>query len=157
MSSYQIFLFDDDLSSGHIEQLLEQHRQQMFKHSPPESVHALDSMALRGSDISFWSAWIEGEFVGCGALKMLSESHGEIKSMKTKTEHLRKGVAKAVLKKIIAEAYERKYTRLSLETGSMDAFIPARKLYREFGFVECEPFADYVPDPNSICMSKSLV
>jgi putative acetyltransferase len=125
-------------------------------HSPPESVHALDIDALCSPEITFWAAWEERELLGCGALLELDSRHGEIKSMRTATAHLRKGVASRILEHIIKEAERRSYTRLSLETGSMEAFAPARTLYTSFGFVFCEPFADYVPDPYSVFMTRAL-
>jgi putative acetyltransferase len=125
-------------------------------HSPPESVHALDIDALCSPEITFWAAWEERELLACGALLELDSRHGEIKSMRTATAHLRKGVASRILEHIIKEAERRSYTRLSLETGSMEAFAPARTLYTSFGFVFCEPFADYVPDPYSVFMTRAL-
>jgi putative acetyltransferase len=86
----------------------------------------------------------------------LDHDHGEIKSMRTARAHLKKGVGTAMLRHIIAEAQRRAYTRLSLETGSMAAFAPARALYARFGFVVCEPFADYDKDPNSTFMTRTL-
>jgi putative acetyltransferase len=124
--------------------------------SPPESVHALPIEELRSPNITFWSVWEGGELLGCGALKELDPHHGEIKSMRTAPRHLRKGVAGAVLDHIIDEAKRRGYGRLSLETGSMVAFEPARRLYAQFGFTYCEPFADYVADPNSVFMTMEL-
>jgi putative acetyltransferase len=94
--------------------------------------------------------------LGCGALKELSPVHGEIKSMRTALAHRRKGVAHAVLRHIIAEARRRSYTRLSLETGSMPAFEPARRLYESFGFRSCPPFAGYTEDPNSVFLTRML-
>lgn len=94
--------------------------------------------------------------MGCGALKELDAQHGEIKSMRTATSHLRKGVAQKLLQHIIAEAKHRGYERLSLETGSMEAFEPARRLYARFGFEVCEPFAHYTNDPNSVFMTMKL-
>ena len=146
----------DSLEQHHIFDLLSHHRREMLKHSPPESVHALKAEDLSKPNLQFWSAWIEDDFVGCGALKELDASHGEIKSMKTVDKFLRRGVARAVLAVIIIEAKKRRYTTLSLETGSMDVFVPARRLYLDFGFIECPPFADYVEDPNSVCMSLTL-
>lgn len=146
----------DELTDNNILELLNQHRQEMLKHSPPESVHALKAGDLRRPEIQFWSAWIGQNFAGCGALKELSSVHGEIKSMKTKDEYLRKGVARALLNKIVDEGRIRNYEQLSLETGSMGVFIPARRLYRAFGFKQCAPFADYFEDPNSTCMSLKL-
>ena len=146
----------DDLSDGLIIKLLEEHRQEMFKHSPPENVHALDTKALHAPNLTFWSVRIDGCFAACGALKELDAQHGEIKSMKTKPEFLRKGIARALLQVILDEASKRGYSRVSLETGTMEAFVPARRLYRQFGFEDCPPFADYFEDPHSVCMTKSL-
>lgn len=146
----------DDLSSSEIYELLQEHLQSMALHSPPESVHALDIEALRKPEITFWSVWENGELVGCGALKELDSQHAEIKSMRTSSLHLRKGVAKNLLNHILEEAKRRGYSRLSLETGSMEAFEPARKLYANFGFTYCEPFADYVEDPYSVFMTRAL-
>src|SRR4029453_4788494 len=109
------------------------HLRDMHRLSPPESVHALDLPALSKPDITFWTVWSAGELLGCGALKELDSAHGEIKSMRTALEHRRKGVARAMLEHIIAEARRRSYIRLSLETGSMAAFRPARNLYERFG------------------------
>ncbi|KRD28715.1 acetyltransferase [Lysobacter sp. Root916] len=136
--------------------LLREHLQGMAQLSPPESIHALDLDGLRRPEISFWSAWQDGQLLGCGALKQLDAGHGEIKSMRTVSRHLRKCVAAAMLDHLIDEAGRRAYRRLSLETGSMDGFEPARRLYARYGFEPCGPFADYVDDPNSVFMSKHL-
>jgi putative acetyltransferase len=146
----------DDLSGSAIARLLQEHLQSMALHSPPESVHALDIDALRKPEITFWTAWEGGELLGCGALKELDPRHAEVKSMRTSSQHLRKGVARALLNHIVEEARRRAYTRLSLETGSMEAFEPARNLYSAFGFTYCRPFADYVDDPNSVFMTRDL-
>ncbi|MBU6258966.1 MAG: GNAT family N-acetyltransferase [Burkholderiales bacterium] len=146
----------DDLRGAPIRELLEEHLRDMHRHSPPESVHALDLDGLRRPEISFWSAWEGGELLGCGALKELDARHGEIKSMRTAAAHLRRGVARRMLDHIVAEARRRGYARLSLETGSMAAFEPARRLYELFGFERTEPFANYRPDPNSLFMTKAL-
>jgi putative acetyltransferase len=146
----------DDLTGPEIAQLLDEHLQNMAKHSPPESRHALNLDGLRKPEITFWSVWENGHLVGCGALKELDYKHGEIKSMRTSSSHLRKGVAKKVLQHIIAEAKNRNYRRLSLETGSMTAFKPARRLYASFGFQYCKPFSDYIEDPNSVFMTMEL-
>src|SRR5438132_4892420 len=132
----------DDLSRPQIAELLKEHLASMFVHTPAESVHALPIEGLRSPDITFWSVWENGELLGCGALKQLDPRHGEIKSMRTVSRHLRKGVARAVLNHIIEEAKRRRYRQLSLETGSMAAFEPARRLYERAGFTYCEPFAD---------------
>jgi putative acetyltransferase len=146
----------DDLSRPEIAELLKEHLASMFVHTPPESVHALPIEGLRSPDITFWSVWENGELLGCGALKELEAQHGEIKSMRTASAHLRKGVAREVVRQIIAEAKRRGYRRLSLETGSMAAFEPARKLYATCGFTFCGPFGNYVNDPNSVFMTMEL-
>lgn len=136
--------------------LLREHLHSMTLHSPPESIHALDLDKLRQPDITFWSAWEGSELMGCGAMKELDPLHGEIKSMRTASAHLRKGVAARLLEHIIGEARRRSYARLSLETGSMEAFAPAHKLYAGYGFEFCGPFADYVEDPYSLFMTMRL-
>ncbi|MEA2175190.1 MAG: putative acetyltransferase [Blastocatellia bacterium] len=146
----------DDLKGSEIYELLQEHLRHMRLHSPPESVHALDIEALRKPEITFWTVWENGELLGCGALKELDAQHGEIKSMRTSSSHLRKGVAKNLLHHMLEEARRRGYNRLSLETGSMEAFEPARQLYANFGFTYCAPFADYVEDPYSVFMTREL-
>jgi len=146
----------DDLSGPEIHALLDEHLRDMALLSPPGSVHALDIDALRRPEITFWTAWSNNELLGCGALMELSPLHGEIKSMRTSLAHRRRGVARAMLKHIVQEAGKRQYERLSLETGSMPDFQPAQKLYESFGFAYCGPFADYLLDPNSVFMTRSL-
>jgi putative acetyltransferase len=146
----------DDLSRPAIQALLSEHLQNMHELSPPESVHALDIEKLRAPEITFWSAW-EGPFLlGCGALKELNRKHGEVKSMRTHNAHRRKGAGRAILAHIIEVAKSRSYERLSLETGSMEAFEPAKRLYESFGFIYCGPFDEYILDPNSVFMTMQL-
>ena len=146
----------DDLSSPEIVRLLHLHLQSAALHSPPESVHALDLEALRRPEVTLWSVWQNSELMGCGALKELDSRHGEIKSMRTASSHLRKGVAARLIRHILDEARRRSYRRLSLETGSMEAFAPARSLYARFGFKPCGPFAAYVEDPYSVFMTREV-
>ena len=136
--------------------LLEEHHQDMLHHSPPESVHALDLSALSHADITFWAVWKNNELAGCGALKELDNSQGEIKSMRTTKKFLRQGVAKLLLEHMIDHANTRGYQTLNLETGTMVAFLPAQKLYRQLGFEICPPFADYQEDPYSTFMTKNI-
>lgn len=128
----------------------------MHELSPPESVHALDVTGLQRPEVTFWSVREQDRLLGCGALKELDPEHGEVKSMRTPQSLRRKGAGRAVLKHIIEEARRRGYKRLSLETGSMEAFRPAWRLYESFGFQYCGPFADYKPDPNSVFMTFVL-
>jgi len=146
----------DDLRGPEIAGLLADHLQCMAETSPPESRHALDLDNLRAPEITFWTVWDGPELAGCGALKELDPTHGEIKSMRTAQKYLRKGAATIVLREIIAEAQRRGYQRLSLETGAMSYFSPAHALYRKFGFTRCAPFGDYVADPNSLFFSMML-
>lgn len=124
--------------------LLAEHLAGMHKNSPPDSVYALDLSGLRMATVSVWTAWESDELMGIGALKQLSPSVGEIKSMRTDSRHLRKGVGRAILDHIVAEAQRRGYQRLSLETGSGAEFEAALDLYRKRGFTNGEPFGDYV-------------
>lgn len=146
----------DDLEDPRVRALVEEHLRDMHASSPPESVHALDVDGLRRPGLTFWTAWSDDELMGCGALKELSPSHGEVKAMRTAHAYLRKGVARVMLEHIVTEARRRSYTRLSLETGSMPAFAPARALYERFGFSYCKPFGAYVDDPNSVFLSCDL-
>ena len=146
----------DDLSGAEIQALLREHLRCMALASPPESIHALDLDGLRQPEITFWTIWSGPELAGCGALKHLSQEHGEIKSMRTAYPYQRKGVASQMVRHLIREAELRGYRRLSLETGSMDYFQPARRLYASFGFSSCGPFGSYREDPNSVFMTKEL-
>jgi putative acetyltransferase len=138
----------DDLRGPEIAALLTEHLECMAQVSPPESRHALDLEQLRQPSITFWTVWDGRQLAGCAALKEIDSSHGEVKSMRTAKSHLRQGVARRLLEHIIAEAQQRGYRRLSLETGSMPYFEPARSLYRGAGFKECVAFVGYKPDPT---------
>ncbi|MEK4362112.1 GNAT family N-acetyltransferase [Paenibacillus sp. FSL M8-0212] len=146
----------DDLSGVQVKALIAEHLQGMAADSPPESIHALNLDGLKKPEITIWCAWEGDDLLGCGAIKELDPEHAELKSMRTASAHLRKGVARKILAHIMDVAVDRGYKRISLETGSMDSFIPARKLYEDFGFEYCEPFADYILDPNSTFMTKTI-
>jgi putative acetyltransferase len=146
----------DDLTGPEIAALLTEHLECMAQVSPPESRHALDLERLRQPGITFWTGWAGTQLAGCGALKQIDSTHGEVKSMRTAKTHLRQGVASMLLQHIIAEARRRGYRRLSLETGSMPYFEPARRLYRKAGFKECAAFSGYKPDPNSTFFTQEL-
>lgn len=149
-------IITDDATHPDVLALLEEHLVDMYASSPPESVHALDYDELRAPDVTFWTAWEGEELLGCGALKKLDPTHGEIKSMRTSRNQLRKGVAAAILEHIVVVARERGYERLSLETGSGGPFEAALRFYEKHGFDYCEPFANYVPDPFSRFMTRLL-
>lgn len=146
----------DDLTGPEIAALLGEHLRDMAAFSPPESRHALDLDGLRQPGITFWSAWEGTTLVGCAALKRLNAHHAEIKSMRTAGTHRRKGVAARLLQHLLDEAQRRLFQRVSLETGSMAAFEPARCLYEKFGFRYCDAFGGYAPDRNSVFMTRVL-
>ncbi len=146
----------DNLQGPEIRALLEAHLATMRVHSPPESIHALDLEGLRRPEITFWAVWDGPALVGCGALKVLSPTEGEVKSMHTAAAQRGKGVAALMLRHILQVAREKKLTRLSLETGSQPGFEPARALYAKHGFTFCGPFGDYQEDPNSVFMTLAL-
>jgi putative acetyltransferase len=147
---------DGGLDDTRVQALLAHHFHTARTETAPGSAHALDLNALKSPDIHFWSAWDADHVVAVGALKQLSESHGEIKSMHTEQSHRRKGTGSAMLRHIIGMARQMGLRRLSLETGSWPYFDPARAFYKSHGFVECPPFGSYVPDPNSVFMVLEL-
>ncbi len=146
----------DDLSSKEIAQFLEEHIKDMKSVSPPESKHALDLEGLRKPEITFWTIIDNEQIIGCGALKHLDKEHAEIKSMRTSSFYRQKGLGSMMLNHLITEARKRGYSRLSLETGAMPFFEPARNLYKKHGFKPCSPFSNYKEDPNSVFMTKEL-
>ncbi|MCH7421926.1 GNAT family N-acetyltransferase [Shewanella sp. MM_2022_3] len=146
----------DDLKGPEIAALLTEHLEDMRATSPPESVHALDLDGLRQPNIRFWTLWDGRNLAGCGALKWLDAEHAEIKSMRTAATYKQQGVASQILQHLINDAKAAGVQRLSLETGSMAFFLPARSLYAKFGFELCGPFADYTLDLNSLFMTKRL-
>lgn len=146
----------DDLTSEAVLALLQFHLDEMHQWSPPESVHAMPAERLRQPDVTFFSAWDGDVLAGCGAIKHLSEGHGELKSMRAAPEYRGRGVGKALLLCLLEEARARGYARVSLETGRPEPFHPAHGLYRAHGFAECAPFGDYVSDDFSICMTREL-
>lgn len=149
-------IVEGDFSDPRVIALLKIHLTSARAETAPGSAHALDLAGLQSPDISFWTIW-EGEtLLGIGALKRLSAHHGEVKSMHTFQSGRRRGVGSAMLRHIIAAARACGMSRISLETGSWDYFRPARAFYKSHGFLECTPFGDYVPDPNSIFMSLDL-
>jgi nitronate monooxygenase len=156
LHSHKVEIEIDDLADGEVERLLREHLRLMHKYSPPDSIHALDPNALRRESITFFSARIANTLAACGALKELNREHAEIKSMKTSKDYLRKGIAREMLSHILQVAQTREYLKVSLETGSSEAFLPARNLYEQFGFKQCRPFADYVFDPYSTYYEMDL-
>ncbi len=137
----------DDLTHPEVLALLASHLEHMQQNSPEDSSFALDVSGLKAPGVTFWTVWNERALMGCGAMKELSPTHGEIKSMRTHENHTRKGVAARMLEHIIKQARDRGYQTLSLETGTGPAFEPALALYRKYGFKKGDAFADYRPGP----------
>ena len=144
MGVSRVIVRRDDLTGEASRSLIELHLRGMHEHSPPDAIFALDLSGLRQPDVEVWSAWVGDSIAGIGALRKLSVEHGEIKSMRTHPDHVRQGVADAILDTIIARARELGLQRLSLETGSGPGFDAAVAFYRKRGFGEGEAFGDYV-------------
>lgn len=136
--------------------LVRQHLASANEHSPPESVHALGLGRLQQPGLRFFTAWVGDELAGMGAVTRIAADHAELKSMRTVDGFQRRGIAAAMLRHLLATAANMRCARVSLETGTMAAFAPARALYARFGFVECPPFGDYRVDPHSVCMTRAL-
>jgi putative acetyltransferase len=146
----------DDLTGTAVLALLQMHLDEMHRWSPPASVHAMPAARLRQPDVAFFSAWDGDTLAGCGAIKHLGDGHGELKSMRAAPAYRGRGVGKALLRHLLAEAGARGYLRVSLETGRPEPFHAAQALYRAHGFAECSPFGDYVSDDFSMCMTLAL-
>ncbi|WP_088183255.1 GNAT family N-acetyltransferase [Sphingobium sp. Z007] len=146
----------DDLTDPQTRALLALHLAGMQADSPPDAAFALDLSALQTPDISVWTLWDGAAVAGVGALRSLSADQGEIKSMRTHPDYLRKGVSKALLRHIVSAARERGMTRLSLETGRGAAFEPALSLYRAHGFIDGGAFGDYEPNGFSQYLHLTL-
>ena len=145
-----------DFDNPAIRELLAFHFADLRTTAPPESCHVLPIDAMRVPELHFFAAWADDALLGFGAVKELGDGTGEIKSMRTAAAGLRKGVGQAMLDHLIGHARSLGLSRLSLETGAMDFFIPARALYAKNGFAECPPFGDYQPDPNSVFMTRAI-
>ena len=146
----------DNLSRPQVHALLQEHLDNMYELSPPDQVFALDLAKLRVPEITFWTIWDDTLLVGCGALRELSSTHGEIKSMRTPSAARRRGAGRALLQHIIFTSRSRGYKMLSLETGSHSAFGAAQSLYRSHGFSLSGPFGDYLPNEHSVFMQLQL-
>ena len=146
----------DDLSRPQVLALLEEHLRNMYEITPPQFVFAFDANKLKAADVTFWTAWDGDSLLGCAALKELSATEGEIKSMRTPATRRRTGAGRALLNHILDVARARGYRVLYLETGRQPAFAPAQALYASAGFTRCGPFGQYRENGNSVFMSLSL-
>jgi len=146
----------DDVSRPAVIALLEEHLRNMHELTPPEFVFAFDASKLRAPGVTMWTAWEDDTLLGCAALKELSSTQGEVKSMRTPARLRRRGAGRALLHHILHVARERHYHELFLETGCQPDFEPAHALYRSVGFRECGPFGSYTDNGNSVFMSLQL-
>ena len=146
----------DDPRRDDVQALLAEHLAFSRMVTPASGVHALDLDGLLDSSVTFFSARLDGELVGVGALKQLDDTHAELKSMHTVEAARRRGIGRALVEHLLSVAADRMYRRVSLETGAMDAFAPARSLYAQLGFKPCPPFGQYVGSPTSTCMTIEL-
>jgi putative acetyltransferase len=146
----------DDPRAADVRALLDRHLAFANEHSPPEDVHALDLDGLLVPAMTFFSARRDGTLLAIGALKELDPAWGELKSMHTAAAARRQGLGRVMVDHLVGLARQRGYARVSLETGSMEAFVPARSLYRACGFTTCGPFAKYPDSPNSTFMTLAL-
>ena len=151
-----MLIVEADFDRADLREFLQAHLDDMEPTAPPESRHALDLSDLRAPGVRMWVARLDNSLVGTVAMKSLTPDHDELKSMRTDPAARGKGVASALLRHALADALARGVTRVSLETGSMDFFEPARALYRKYGFAECAPFGAYLPDPLSTFMTVEL-
>lgn len=136
--------------------LMARHTADMHADTPPESIHMMDASQLDVPEVAFFVMRDAGVPVAMGAFKRIDADHAEIKSMHVLVELRGRGLSRQMLTHLMAEAAAAGYSRLSLETGAQDAFLPARQLYAKAGFDECAPFEGYVLDPNSIFMTRTL-
>ena len=147
---------ENNFDHPEVNSLLTKHFIELRSVSPEGSAHVLDIPGLKISSIKFWSLWDNNQLIGCGALKFLSDTHGEFKSIRVADKHRKKGMGEKIISHLITEAKKIGIKKLSVETGAGEFFAPARKLFKNFGFKKCKPFAHYKEDPNSCYYSLNL-
>ena len=147
---------EGNFQNSEVNELLNKHFIELRSVSPKGSTHVLDIEGLKDKSIKFWSLWDNNELIGCGALKFLEKNHGEFKSIRVADKFRRSGIGEKIIKHLIEEAKKLEISKLSIETGAGDFFIPARKLFSKFGFKKSIPFAHYKEDPNSCYYTLNL-
>ena len=147
---------EGNFNNPDVNDLLNKHFIELRSVSPAGSTHVLDIAGLKDNTIKFWSFWENNEIIGCGALKFLEKGHGEFKSIRVADNFRKKGTGEKIINHLIKEAKKLDIIKLSVETGAGDFFSPARKLFKKFGFIECQPFAHYKVDPNSCYYTLEL-
>jgi putative acetyltransferase len=152
----ELVIAAEDPQSADVGAVLAQHLAVMQEDTPPAHVHALPAERLRNPAVTLFGARRAGELLGVGAIRRLDAAHAELKSMHTLAEARGQGVGRAMLNHLLQVAAAGGYERVSLETGTMAAFEPARTMYESAGFRRCEPFGEYTANPYSVCMTLSL-
>ena len=147
---------EGNFQNSEVNELLNKHFIELRSVSPEGSTHVLDIDGLKDKSIKFWSLWDNNQLIGCGALKFLEKNHGEFKSIRVADKFRRSGIGEKIIKHLIEEAKKLEISKLSIETGAGDFFIPARKLFSKFGFKKCMPFAHYKEDLNSCYYTLDL-
>ena len=147
---------EGNFDNSEVNDLLKKHFIELRSVSPAGSTHVLDIDGLKDPSIKFWSLWEDNKLVGCGALKFLEKNHGEFKSIRVADEFKKRGAGERIINHLIEEAKKLKISKLSIETGAGDFFLPARNLFSKFGFKSCPPFAHYKDDPNSCYYTLDL-
>ena len=147
---------EGNFDNSEVNDLLKKHFIELRSVSPTGSTHVLDIDGLKDPSIKFWSLWEDNKLIGCGALKFLEKEHGEFKSIRVADEFRKKGIGERIINHLIEEAKKLKISKLSIETGAGEFFLPARNLFSKFGFKTCPPFAHYKDDPNSCYYSLNL-
>ena len=147
---------EGNFDNPEVNELLNKHFVELRSVSPADSTHVLDIAGLKDQSIKFWSLWENNEIIGCGALKFLEKNHGEFKSIRVTDKFRKAGFGEKIIDHLIEEAKKLEISKLSIETGAGEFFLPARKLFSKFGFKECPPFAHYKEDPNSCYYTLNL-
>ena len=147
---------EGNFQNSEVNELLNKHFIELRSVSPEGSTHVLDIDGLKDKSIKFWSLWDNNKLIGCGALKFLDKNHGEFKSIRVADKFRKSGIGEKIIEHLIEEAKKLEISKLSIETGAGDFFIPARKLFSKFGFKKCIPFAHYKEDPNSCYYTLNL-
>jgi len=149
-------LIEGNFEEPKVDELLKKHFIELRSVSPAGSTHVLDINGLKDESIKFWSLWEDNQLIGCGALKFLSDTHGEFKSIRVSDKYRKKGFGEKIINHLIDKAKKLNIKKISIETGAGDFFTPARKLFSKFNFHPCEPFAHYKEDPNSCYLTKNI-
>lgn len=152
----ELVITEEDPHAADVGAVLARHLAVMHDETPPAHVHALPADRLRDPAVTLFGARRAGELLGVGAIRRLDAAHAEIKSMHTLAEARGQGVGRAMLNHLLQVAAARGVERVSLETGTMAVFEPARTMYMSAGFRPCEPFGEYTANPYSVCMTLVL-